>query len=89
MHTSRTYVDVLALTLSLCLSLSLSLSVSLSLSLSLSLYIYIYNTHTPAFLLRIGKTLISYHPQIWGYEKVGSHIDFTLLPQPAYGEWCK
>ena len=40
-------------------------------------------THTSVFLLRIWKNLDLYHPQIWGYEKVGSHIDFTLLPRPA------
>ena len=34
-------------------------------------------------ILRKWENLDFISPQILGYEKVGSHIDFTLLPQPA------
>jgi len=46
---------------------------------------YIYgNAYVSVFFLGFGKTLISYHPQIWGYEEVGFHFDFALLPQPIW-----
>ena len=35
------------------------------------------------FFQGFGKTLISCHPQIWLSEKLGSHVFFLLLPQPA------
>jgi hypothetical protein len=39
--------------------------------------------HTPVFLQGFGKILISYHPPIWEFEKLGYHNDIILLPQPA------